>query len=124
MHEGDQPDALADLRDADVLAANTWLRFTFCPLKQIRPQPVTVLIIVHGKTGPSGVTGDQTIRVSVLNAGARGGICPCTFRVFDTSGNVLAQDDTRMPLAPGAGTFVDFSDASSTARTLGGHANA
>jgi hypothetical protein len=44
VHEGDEPDPLADLRRADVLPAKTWLRFTFCPLKQIRPQWVTVRV--------------------------------------------------------------------------------
>ena len=44
VHEGDEADSLAHLRDAHVLPAKTWLRFTFRPLKQIRPQRVTAMV--------------------------------------------------------------------------------
>ena len=42
MHEGDEPDALADLRDAALCPAKTWLKFTFRAFQQIRPQFVTI----------------------------------------------------------------------------------
>jgi hypothetical protein len=45
LYEDDEPDPLADLRHPDVFAvANRWLRFPFRPLKQIRPQRVTVIV--------------------------------------------------------------------------------
>ena len=43
MHEGDEPDALADLRDADVLAGEGVTEIHLVPLKQIPPQCVTTL---------------------------------------------------------------------------------
>jgi hypothetical protein len=42
--EGDEPDALADLTPK-FWPAKTWLRFTFRPLKQIRPHWVTVNVL-------------------------------------------------------------------------------
>lgn len=60
--------------------------------------------------GLFGITGGQTIRVSVLHAGDKGGINPCT-KVFDMSGNLLAEADTDTPLRPGQGTFADFDAA-------------
>lgn len=71
--------------------------------------PAWAIIVVDGKTGLFGVTGDQTIRVSVLNAGARGGILPCV-RLFDLSGRLLAEMDGAM-IRNGEGTFVDFDAA-------------
>lgn len=71
--------------------------------------PAWAIIIINNKTGLFGVTGGQTIRVSVLNASDRGSIQPCT-KVFDMSGTMLAEVEG-MPLRPGEGTFVDFNAA-------------
>ena len=71
--------------------------------------PASAIIIVNGKTGLFGVTGSQTIRVSVLNASDKGGINPCV-GVFDLSGRMLVEIEA-MPLRPGEGTFVDFDAA-------------
>jgi hypothetical protein len=71
--------------------------------------PAWAIIVIDSKTGLFGVTGGQTIRVSVLNAGDKGAILPCT-KVFDMSGNLLAEAEG-MPVRPGQGTFVDFNAA-------------
>jgi hypothetical protein len=71
--------------------------------------PLSAIVVVDSKTGLFGVTSDQTIRVSVLNAGTRGGIVPCT-KVFDITGALLAEADGRV-LEPGEGMFVDFDAA-------------
>ena len=67
----------------------------------VSPQPF--------RTGLFGVTGSQTIRVSVLNASDKGIVVPCA-KVFDMSGTMLAEVEG-MPLRPGEGTFVDFNAA-------------
>ena len=71
--------------------------------------PASAIIIIGTRTGLFGVTGAETIRVSVLNAGARGGILPCT-KLFDLSGQLLAELDGAM-VRQGEGTFVDFDAA-------------
>src|SRR5687767_11711875 len=71
--------------------------------------PAWAIVITGGKTGLFGVTGGQTIRVSVLNATDKGGIQPCV-GLFDISGNQLAEIEG-MPLRPGEETFVDFNAA-------------
>jgi hypothetical protein len=71
--------------------------------------PASAIIIVNGQTGLFGVTADQTIRVSILNASAKGGIAPCV-GVFDVNGVLLAEIEGG-PVRPGAGTFVDFDAA-------------
>lgn len=76
--------------------------------------PVWAIIVVDGKTGLFGVTGGQTIRVSILNAGDRGGIQPCV-KVFDLSGRLLAESEGES-LRPGQGTFIDFNAADLGAR--------
>ncbi len=42
LHEGDEPDALADLRDAHVLPGEDVTEMILRPWKQIRPQCVTL----------------------------------------------------------------------------------
>jgi hypothetical protein len=71
--------------------------------------PARAIVVVDSKTGLFGVTGGQTIRVSLWNAGNRGGIIPCT-RVFDLSGALLAEIEGT-PTGPGEGTFVDVNAA-------------
>jgi hypothetical protein len=68
--------------------------------------PARAIVVVDSKTGLFGVTGGQTIRVSLWNAGNRGGIVPCT-HVLDLSGNLLVEIEGA-PTGPGEGTFVDI----------------
>lgn len=71
--------------------------------------PLSAIIIINGKTGLFGVATDQTIRVSILNAAAKGGINPCV-GVFDINGVLLAEVEGRA-LHQGEGTFIDFDAA-------------
>jgi hypothetical protein len=73
-------------------------------------RPAQAIILIGGKTGLFGATAGQTVRVSILNAQARG-IQPCV-GVFDLSGNQIARYEATMPLVPGQGAFFDF-DATS-----------
>jgi hypothetical protein len=59
------------------------------------------------RTGLFGVTGGQTIRISIVNAGAARGIIEPCFRVWDAAGTLLFETDGG-PLPGGVGTFVDF----------------
>ena len=74
-------------------------------------RPAQAIIIVNSKTGLFGVTGGQTVRVSILNAQAKGDITPCV-GLFDLSGNRLARQEAGMPLTLGQGAFFDFDAAS------------
>ena len=71
--------------------------------------PLSAIIIVGGKTALFGVTTDQTVRVGILNAGAKGGIVPCV-GVFDINGGLLAEVEGRT-LRQGEGSFIDFDAA-------------
>jgi hypothetical protein len=71
--------------------------------------PLSAIVIIGGKTGLFGVTTDQTIRVSILNAAAKGGVQPCV-GLFDITGTLLAEVDGRT-LRQGEGTFIDFDAA-------------
>jgi hypothetical protein len=65
---------------------------------------------VTGRTGLFGVMAGQSIGISIVNAGARGGIQPCV-GIFDIRGNLLAEIAAPAPLRPGEGTFVTFDAA-------------
>lgn len=64
----------------------------------IQPEPF--------RTGLFGVTVGQSIRISVLNAGAAGGVIDPCFHVLDATGALLFEI-AGGPLGNGAGTFVD-----------------
>jgi hypothetical protein len=70
------------------------------------------IVIVGGKTGSFGLAAGQTLRVSVLHAGAArvGGVVPCV-GIFDMAGTQLAELEGDTAVRPGHGTFLDF-DAS------------
>jgi hypothetical protein len=65
----------------------------------IQPEPF--------RTGLFGVVAGQTVRVSIVNAGAVAGIINPCFRVWSAAGVLLAETDGG-PLPGGVGTFADF----------------
>ena len=86
----------------------------FAPVAGVEPTPFTPpWVAVAGinpqpfKTGLFGVREGQSIRVSVLNAGEAGGVINPCVRVFDLDGTLLFEADA-VPLAAGAGAFMDF----------------
>jgi hypothetical protein len=70
----------------------------------IDPQPF--------RTGLFGVTAGQSIRISIVNAGAAGGVINPCVHVWDASGALLVEIAPG-PILEGRGTFVDFTPAPS-----------
>ena len=81
------------------MVASIWTSWGARPAQAARP--------IVGKTGLFGITEGQTVRVSILNAQARGGIVPET-GIFNMGGNEIARRESSAPLSQGQGTFFDF----------------
>ena len=62
-------------------------------------RPAQAIIIINNKTGIFTLTGDQSLRVHVVNTGEERGIIVIAGRIMDSEGNSLAEfSGRRLPL--------------------------